>query len=82
MNKQDELRDTDRLVKFAEMMLGQLKDARRSVEAAGMVHKAMRGRESMSHEVQAPQFARLIQMGERALEPFRHELTPSIKVRD
>lgn len=70
-----ETKEIDRLVKFAEMMLGQLKSARASSEAAAAVSKALTGAELMMHEQSRIGFERCIKIGEEALAPFRHELT-------
>jgi hypothetical protein len=67
--------DVDKLVKFAEMMLGQLKSAEMTSHALGTVQKFQTGAELMQHKVSCEQFARLIQIGDEALAPFRSELT-------
>ena len=68
-------RDVDRLAKFAEMMLGQLKSAQASSEAAAACHKALTGSEAMLYSHNARGFNGLIQIGEEALQPFRSDLT-------
>lgn len=65
-------KDIDRLAKFAEMMLGELKSARASARAAN----AIRGltTESERYKIAEEQFGRSIEIGEAALAPFRSEL--------
>jgi hypothetical protein len=70
-----ELKNVDRLVKFAEMMLGQLKSAEATARSVGMCHRFTTGTEAVQHEASRRQFERLIQIGEQALTPFRSELT-------
>lgn len=59
-------RDLDRLIKFAEMMLGQLKAAQTSARAAAFIKK-MSYPEAMMHDIQAGQFQCSIAIGEEAL---------------
>jgi hypothetical protein len=67
--------DIDRLVKFAGMMLGQLRSAKANAEAMGRIHKITTGTELVQHEVMMQQFDRSIAIGEAALAPFESELS-------